>query len=463
MNKIKKFIIISGISMGIILPQSRAYGQKINDYESYKLYCSNAAYAYQLQSSECDRYRAIYQPRLVREESHKKTINELKFKTIQLDDWRKPDPKLPWSEPIIVSSDFGNYYAVFDKNYKKSGDGFFVRSSEIGIISRWTTEELSIFSYQKLRCDAILGCRDQTIIPIGDSVEVLVEESVFKIYGENGNFPIPGNLMNVLQKADKNTVIKLRINGSLINDIGQKTVESLAALYSLDNESEKYETLMTETISSVEPLPEGSNVQQIVSYTTPGIVKIETNSGSGTGFIIGKNGLILTNRHVVQGNKNVTVTLYDGSKQEAEVIKRDRLADIAILKINANSSAFYSLPLCYAQYPSVGEEVIAIGNPLSLNMTVTRGIVSGIRQTENQSLIQTDAPINPGNSGGPLLNQYGEVIGIVNAKQSGMGIEGLGFAVSIIEALNNLGIKVEIPQNRQLNHCGNPITISSTN
>ncbi|GAB4224928.1 MAG: hypothetical protein Kow0049_01700 [Stanieria sp.] len=111
----------------------------------------------------------------------------------------------------------------------------------------------------------------------------------------------------------------------------------------------------------------------------------------------------------------------------------------------------------------MGEEVIAIGNPLSYNMTVTRGIVSGIRQTENQSLIQTDAPINPGNSGGPLLNKYGEVIGIVNAKKSAIGIEGLGFAISITEALNNLGIKVEVPQNQQLNYCGNPVTISSTN
>ncbi|GAB4224931.1 MAG: hypothetical protein Kow0049_01710 [Stanieria sp.] len=245
MNIIKKIIIISGISIGMILPQSKAYGQKINNYESYKLYCSQAAYEYQLQSSECEQYKATYEPRLVREESHKRTINELKFKTIQIDDWRKPDPKLPWSEPIVVSSDFGNYYAVFDRNYKKYGDGFFIRSSEVGIISRWTTEELSIFSYQKLMCDAILGCRDKTIIPIGDSVEVLVEESVFKIYGENGNFPIPGNLMDVLQKADKNTPIKLRINGSLINDIGQKTVESLATLYSLDDESEKYENLIT--------------------------------------------------------------------------------------------------------------------------------------------------------------------------------------------------------------------------
>lgn len=164
---------------------------------------------------------------------------------------------------------------------------------------------------------------------------------------------------------------------------------------------------------------------------------------------------------MVSGNDKVTVSFYDGTVKEAQVLKKDRMADIAILKVNNYSASMNPLPLCHAQYPSVGEEVVAIGNPLSLNFTVTRGIVSGIRQTENQSLIQTDAPINPGNSGGPLLNQYGEVIGIINAKQFAMGIEGLGFAIPIIEALNNMEIKVQTPLDNNLNRCGNPISSSS--
>lgn len=93
-----------------------------------------------------------------------------------------------------------------------------------------------------------------------------------------------------------------------------------------------------------------------------------------------------------------------------------------------------------------------------MNTTVTRGIVSGIRQDESQSLIQTDAPVNPGNSGGPLLNHRGEVLGIVNAKMSGMGIEGLGFAISISQALENLGIQLETTQNLALDNCGNPVS-----
>lgn len=266
--------------------------------------------------------------------------------------------------------------------------------------------------------------------------------------------------MLALQKATRDTYITLRVNNSIISDIGKDTSESLSVLFSIEDDSEKYSSTIDEKIFVVESSATSSTIKQIVSSTTPGVVKIKTNSGHGTGFIISKTGLILTNRHVVSGNKNVTVSFYDGTEKEAKVLKRDRMADIAILKINGYSNIMNPLPLCYAQYPSVGEDVIAIGNPLSLNFTVTRGIVSGIRQTENQSLIQTDAPINPGNSGGPLLNQYGEVVGIINAKKFAMGIEGLGFAIPINEALNNLGIEVEAPSDKHLNFCGNPIALT---
>jgi Trypsin-like peptidase domain len=440
-------------------PQSTVYAQQINSYESYKLYCSDKAYAYNLQSPECDRYKLTYQQQIKSENSKKVSLSN--FKSIKIEDWRSPDPDVPWSEIVFVSSDFDSYYAVFDKNYRKSG-GWFSPGRETGVISKWTPEQLSIFIYKKSGCDAILGCSDRDIIPIGDSVEVLVGEKVFKIHGEDGNFSLPNSLLLALQKVNDSTTVKLRINKSLINDIGSKTIANLSTLYSINEGEQNQDNIYVDKIALVEALPEGANIQKIVSYSTPSVVKIENNSGSGTGFIISETGLILTNKHVVSGDKSATVTLYDGTKIEAKILKKDKVADIALLKIDVSSSKMKALPVCYAQYPSVGEEVVVIGNPLSLNTTVTRGIVSGLRQDENQSLIQTDAPVNPGNSGGPLLNQRGEVLGIVSAKMSGMGIEGLGFAIPISQVVDNLGIQLDIPQNQALNHCGNPvITVSA--
>jgi hypothetical protein len=442
MNLFKKVLTISGLGTILLLSsQSNSYSQEVNR----------------------DVNRPQYSQKFNKEISPKKNINSANFKSVSISDWRSPDPKLPWSEPVLVESKFGKYLAVFDKNYKKYGNSFSFHFDEIGIISQWTNEELSIFSYEKLDCGVISGCKRKDITPVGNSIEVLVDDLIFKIYGENGNFPIPGDLMLALQQATSESNIALRIDGSVINDIGEKTSESLSLLYSIEDNNENDNNIIKEKISVVGSLPENSNIQKIVSSTTPGVVKIETNNGFGTGFIISKTGLILTNRHVVSGDTNnkVNVTFFDGTMKEAQVVKRDRMADIAILRINNYSANMNPLSLCHAQYPSVGEDVVAIGNPLSLNFTVTRGIVSGIRQTENQSLIQTDAPINPGNSGGPLLNQYGEVIGIINAKKSAMGIEGLGFAVPIIEALNNLGIQVETTVDKDLNRCGNPISSSS--
>lgn len=467
MFSIKKILGLSGIGVIASLAiQPNSYSQEINDYEDYRLYCSSIAYQYKLQSSECESHKSRYSEQIV-EETKPITVNTTNkknnnFEVYKLDkDWRKPNPKLPWSKLIIVESDFDKYHAVFDKNYKKYGDGFLIRSNEYGIISKWTTEEISLFAYEKIFCDAILGCREKKATAIGNVLEVSVDSSVYKLYGDNGIFPVSGNLMTALQKADKNTSVRLRINNSIVNDIGKNTVENLAILYSIEEYEDRYTNLVDAKILALKPLSKNSNVQSIVSYTTPGVVKLQTSSGHGSGFIISNTGLILTNRHVVSGNSQATVTFYDGTSEEAQVIKRDRMADLALLKLNKYTDTLHPLPLCHAQYPIVGEDVVAIGNPLSFNFTVTRGIVSGIRQTENQQLIQTDAPINPGNSGGPLLNKYGEVIGIINAKRFAMGIEGLGFAIPINEALNNFGIEIETPIDRQLNHCGNPIEIDS--
>lgn len=462
MNLYSKIYTLFGISSVLLLSSANnVLAEKIRNYNDYKKFCYQENYNYIINNSECKDNKSRYLKILQKAVSSQKGNTIREFKSVRVSDWRSPDRKIPWSEPIVVESDFEKYLAIFDKNYQKSGDGIFIELYENGIISKWTTEQLSIFVYSKQGCDAILGCRQKNISSVGNSVEVLVDDSKFKIYGENGNFSIPGDLMLALERASEETHITLRINDSIISDIGDKTSRNLGILFSMEGETNKSNIVIEEKLPVVEALAENNSVQQIVRKTIPGVVKIETSEGVGTGFVISNTGLILTNRHVVSGNKNVSVNLYDGSKYEARVLKKDRMADIAVIKIENLKSTMNPLPLCYAQYPNVGEDVIAIGNPLSLNFTVTRGIVSGFRQTENQSLIQTDTPINPGNSGGPLLNQYGEVIGIINAKKVAMGIEGLGFAIPILETLNNLGIKVNHSINKPLNFCGNPVASDS--
>jgi Do/DeqQ family serine protease len=156
--------------------------------------------------------------------------------------------------------------------------------------------------------------------------------------------------------------------------------------------------------------------------------------GTGSGFIINKEGDIITNAHVVDGADRVTVILKDGRKIEGKVLGRDPLTDIAVVKVSEPNLPVVSLGSSQNLQP--GEWAIAIGNPLGLDNTVTAGIISALGRSSGQigvdkrvSFIQTDAAINPGNSGGPLLNQKGEVIGVNTAIIQ--GAQGLGFAIPI--------------------------------
>jgi Do/DeqQ family serine protease len=158
--------------------------------------------------------------------------------------------------------------------------------------------------------------------------------------------------------------------------------------------------------------------------------------GTGSGFIISAEGLILTNSHVVDGADTVTVTLKDGRELKGRVLGQDPITDVAVVKVQASSLPMVSLGNSDQLKP--GEWAIAIGNPLGLDNTVTAGIISATGRTSAQvgvpdkrvGFIQTDAAINPGNSGGPLLNQRGEVIGMNTAIIAG-GAQGLGFAIPI--------------------------------
>lgn len=194
--------------------------------------------------------------------------------------------------------------------------------------------------------------------------------------------------------------------------------------------------------------PQGSSYATVANAVKDSVVEISTEmatgnsffqqfiqSGAGSGVIISKDGYIITNNHVIEGATKISVRLTNGTEYEAKLIGTDDQADIAVLKIEAADLTFAVIGS--SKDLVVGEEVLAIGNPLGeLGGSVTNGIISALDREmtiegQTMRLLQTNAAINPGNSGGGLFNMDGELIAIVNAKSSGLGIEGLGFAIPI--------------------------------
>ena len=173
------------------------------------------------------------------------------------------------------------------------------------------------------------------------------------------------------------------------------------------------------------------------------VVTITGDKGFGSGVVISSDGYIVTNYHVVQGVKNISVKLSQNIKLNAEVVKTNPDYDLALLKLTASELKF--LPFANSDETEIGEEVYAIGTPsdLELGQTITKGIISGKRVIENINYIQSDVSISPGNSGGPLINDSGQIIGITTMKMIGKGIEGISFSIPSNVVLEMLNIVIE--------------------
>ena len=198
-----------------------------------------------------------------------------------------------------------------------------------------------------------------------------------------------------------------------------------------------------------------NSTSEIVKKTADSVVEISTESvvtgsfaqqyvqqGAGSGVIISQDGYILTNNHVINGANSVKVRLRDSTEYDATIVGSDSDNDIALLKVNATGLS----PATFGDSNSlaVGDYVVAIGNPLGeLGGTVTDGIISALArkvtiEDTQMTLLQTNAQVNPGNSGGGLFNANGELVGIVNAKQSATEVEGIAFAIPINNVLDIL-------------------------
>jgi putative serine protease PepD len=246
--------------------------------------------------------------------------------------------------------------------------------------------------------------------------------------------------------------------GALLNDGGTNAPPPLPAVSGKPVQPDKGQT------------PAG----KIYAQASPAVVSIRTPSGSGTGFLVDKDGTLVTNAHVVGTSDRVVVKFgQDGRSIDGQVSGSDPSSDLAVVHIDPSSAPRSAKPLQFAdsRQVQVGDTAIAIGNPFGLDRTATEGIVSGIGrhiQAPNgfsiDEVIQTDAPINPGNSGGPLLDETARVIGVnsqIATAGGSQGNVGIGFAVpsntvrTVIPRLKNgdriphpwLGVETADPTN----------------
>ena len=241
-----------------------------------------------------------------------------------------------------------------------------------------------------------------------------------------------------------------------VADLAQRYAPSMLSDTSLVRSSGPMGTFDL-NVANAQPAYDAEEQNNIAVYkrVTPSVVNITSTTvafdffygavpqqGQGSGFILDRQGHILTNNHVVGENyRQIEVQLFDKHKYKAQVVGVDKLHDLALLQINAPN--LQPVELADSHSLMVGQKVFAIGNPFGLSGTMTRGIISAIRSVRGpngnaiDNAIQTDAAINPGNSGGPLMNSRGQVIGINTMIASNNGADqsaGIGFAIPIATA-----------------------------
>lgn len=313
--------------------------------------------------------------------------------------------------------------------------------------------------------------------PVNDGDQV-VWESCF-----NGD---GGNSMGLKKKKRRKGRLLRKIAGLLIMTVAGGAIGSGATYYMMNKgsfgslQASKNVTFVPQSFT--ESSEDAMSAADAFNKVSPAVVIISTVStsnsmsmfggageveGMGSGFIINENGDILTNYHVINGAKDIKVTLSDGREVSASVVNFDQDKDIAMIKLAEGTKVPAVAELGDSDEIYPGAEVIAIGTPLSKNLayTLTKGVISGSNRSidsngtgKPMNLIQTDAAINSGNSGGPLVNTKGQVIGINSMKlssqasSSGASVEGIGFAIPINDVKNqidtlskkmlNLGIKI---------------------
>ncbi len=379
------------------------------------------------------------------------------------DNWNARPKRLPYSQITKLTSAFDgeSEYAVFDRNYRRKS------STEQTIYTKWTIEYVQGIYTVKAGC-GLLFCGSGYEVDGGDlpsPLEVKYAGEKYTIYGNEGKFPLPNELIENIKQSSKSQ-LSIRIKNKVV-PIGESTVQALHEMYPKVPTGQFTKPKFDIAVKAIK---QNQSIKNIAGSTLPSVVTIKSASGQGTGFFISDDGLILTNRHVIGSGfkKALDIETVAGLNLKGKLVYVSRKDDFALIKVTEENTP-KAIPICYANYPVAGEKVVALGSPLGLTNTVTTGIVSAVRRsgsdfksaaTKGASLIQTDAAINPGNSGGPLVNMNGEVVGINTFKRTSS--EGLNFAVSIVDIFQQLDVKKPTIKNsflKKQNDCGNSVNV----
>lgn len=213
------------------------------------------------------------------------------------------------------------------------------------------------------------------------------------------------------------------LEGSLLDFMARNDVQDLLQNFepSFSNDMENWTTLDIYT--------KKTKAASVVD-ATEAVVTVKTKEGHGSGCIISEMGYIITNHHVVDDKEDIEVRLGDNRTFKAQVLRSNPLMDLALIKIDQKLEV-KPMGVTSLDVAQLGMEVFAVGTPkeLELGQTLSKGIISGKREIEERTYLQTDVSINGGNSGGALIDKKGQLLGIVNAKMVGIGVEGIGFAI----------------------------------
>ena len=269
-------------------------------------------------------------------------------------------------------------------------------------------------------------------------IATVIFTTLFALYGRNDRYPVNSNTEQGTTAQDTTHKSSVPVVVRSENDSGSVVkadpIEESKIDLATGSAGDRAYATITEAVSVVKD----SVVEIVVTTTSTSYFGVPTvQSGAGSGVIITDDGHIVTNNHVIEGAKTISVTLTDGSTYEAALVGTSEADDLAVIKIDPGTKKLTVADLGCSSNLLVGESVIAIGNPLgSLGGTVTNGIISALERRVSidghvLTLLQTNAAISPGNSGGGLFNMAGQLIGIVNAKSSSVDVEGIGFAIPI--------------------------------
>lgn len=339
---------------------------------------------------------------------------------------------IPWNRSKDIKLENTIFSKEINKILKKSGfvdtSGFALKGSyRENLYLNATISGIKILNIEHPRLD--LGFCKMTVNTKWDILDIyknVIYSDTIQL--ESGEF--------VVDKEDPEYDVVL--NDAL--ESGLYTLMSSSKFSNAVKISDKSDIEVLADINIKLPTKFVSNLQEAVGATAT----VKTGKGHGSGFFISEDGYLITNYHVVADSSDLQVILHDGSKIKATIVQQNKDADIALLKIGKTGLVPFSIT--ENEVFGIGKDIYAIGTPTAedLSQTLSKGIISSVRKQSNGTkIIQTDASVSPGNSGGPMVDKNGQLIGIINAKLIGDGVEGISFAIPAVLITTSLNIQFQ--------------------